>query len=348
MRTSRPRSLPVALVGFGGAGSGIHAPLVASHTDLDLAVVVTRDRARARAATRRFPGAAVTDRLDDARRCVVAIVALPPPYRADVVDRLLDLGLRVVVEKPLGWDLSETERLISRGGDRITVFFNRRWDSDFLTLRRLRDEGTWTSPVRLVSRMQWWMPEVRDGWRNRAPGGGVLTEVATHLIDQAVQLLGPITDVYAELDARRPGARAEDDVFLALRHDDGSLSHLAAGPLGAPRPRFGLVSPASVVTLGDGDVQHDQLRRGRTPRDADWGIPDATTWTVSRGGVDHEPVRPERGRWSGFYDEVVAWARGGRPPVSADSAIAAARVVDAARAYGRGPTALTRTEGGDR
>src|SRR4029079_15067481 len=120
----------------------------------------------------------------------------------------------------------------------VTVFQNRRWDSEFLTLQRLRDAGELGRLLRFESRFERWRPEVSPGkWREEltpGQGGGTLLDLGSHLVDQAVQLLGPVRRVYAE-SFHRLGTPADDDVFLALRHDNDAVSHLSCGNLaGAP------------------------------------------------------------------------------------------------------------------
>lgn len=341
--------ISVALVGFGGSGAGIHAPLISTHARLGLDVIVTRDDTRQKHAAQRHPNTRVVEDIDQARGCAVAVVALPPAYRGDAVDVLLNLGMHVVVEKPLAWEAAEAERLVARADGRLTVFHNRRWDSDFLTLRHLQTERTWRGPARLDSRIQWWKPAVGDGWRDQIPGGGILTEVGTHLIDQAIELLGPVESVYAELERRRRGANAEDEVFLALHHENGSVSHLAAGPAGDPHlPRFQLVADHTLITIGSPDVQEAQSRQGMTPRDTNWGVPDASTWTITRGADPAKGIYPERGWWPAFYDGVVRWVEGGEPPVSAKEAMATMRVVDAARLSSQELRVVHTNEGGRR
>lgn len=294
-------------------------------------MIVTNSSEHTGQARQLCPDAHVTGDLDVVGDCAVAVVAIPPEYRADTVGKLLELGVRVVLEKPMAPNLDEARQLPHR--DLLTVFQNRRWDSDFLTLQRLRSEDAWTGPVRLQSRLQWWQPTVRDGWRNRPYGGGILLEVGSHLIDQAITLLGPVTAVYAELDTRRSAAIAEDDVFLALRHADGSRSHLSMGPVGnAQSPRFELTAQDTRITLEAPDRQQDQLAAGMTPGADGWGMPDDSGWFIQRRSGPPLPVRGERGRWQAFYDGVVNWvADGGDPPVGAAEGIATMHVIDAAR-----------------
>jgi predicted dehydrogenase len=335
MSSQHSDRIPVALIGYGGSGSGIHRHLISAVPQLRLATVIARHPERIRQAQEDLPQAYATSDLAAVDDCAVVVVAVPPASRLDMVEELLRAGKYVVVEKPMASGLDETLELVKALPEpRLTVFHNRRWDSDFLTLEKLRTNGAWTSPARLESRIQWWQPQIRDTWRNNPAGGGILTEVGTHLIDQALKLLGPVTSVYAELGARRRGAKAEDDVFIALEHSDGSHSHLSAGPLGDPdAPRFRLTTDETLITLGTADPQQSQLAAGLTPLDGDWGQPEASDWTLRYGNGDVESLQAERGGWEAFYDGVAKWAANdGTPaPVSVEEGVATMHVVDAAR-----------------
>jgi predicted dehydrogenase len=158
-------------------------------------------------------------------------------------------------------------------------------------------------------------------------------EVGTHLIDQALALLGPVVDVHAELASMREGALAEDDVFLALQHADGSRSHLFAGALGDDSlPRFQLASGDTLITLEEPDRQQRQMAEGIMPGHQIWGEVQPQRWEIRRGTDPIRSVLPERGCWEVFYARVVDWViAGAEPPVSAEEGVATMRIIDAAR-----------------
>lgn len=332
-----PDSSPVtvALVGYGHSGSSIHRPLIESVPDLSLHVVVARDPARVDAATRDLPQSVVTTDVRHAANCDVVVLAIPPAQRAGLVEQLLVSGAHVIVEKPLAVTVEEAIALDRISDDRLAVFHNRRWDADFLTLQRLRHDGVWSTPAHMVSRTQWWQPTIREGWRNEA-GGGILLEVGTHLIDQALTLLGPVARVYAELPTRRRGAHAEDDMFLSLDHLDGSRSHLVAGPLGPAQPRAHLSTPNALVSMLEGDVQQSQLAAGLRPGCEGWGTVAPSTWELHNKDGVVSSIESERGRWEEFYRGVAPWVRWrAAAPVSSRDGVATMRVIAAARASAR-------------
>jgi predicted dehydrogenase len=223
----------------------------------------------------------------------------------------------------------------------LTVFHNRRWDSDQLTLRRLIAQDALGSVVRYESRFERWRPELDESkWReNVAPahGGGVLLDLGSHLVDQALTLFGPVSHVYAEVDSRR-GAAADDDVFIALHHACGTISHLHASAVTpAVGPRLRVQGTTAGFLVSALDPQEAALRSGVRPDTvAAWGVP--PEWERGRlvAGDRSVPVPPEPGDWPRFYALLRdALAGGGPPPVDPQDAIETLRVLDAARVAAR-------------
>ena len=306
----------VGLVGYGLAGRVFHAPLIRAVDGLELAAVMT---------SREGPDAPVVSELDaliDAAELVV--VAAPHREHARIAGAALDAGRHVIVDKPLAVTAGEAAVLAARGDGRLTVFHNRRWDGDFLTVRaRLPELGT---VVRFESRYERFRPVIEaDRWRedpDPAVGGGVLMDYGVHLVDQALVAFGPVEGVYGEARRMRPGARVDDDAFVALRHAGGVVSHLWLSTVApAPGPRFRVTGLADGFEISGMDPQQAQIEAGVPPGGAGYGIDPA------RGGD------LLAGDWAAFYRGVVAWVReGAPPPVDPADAVAGLRVLEAARA----------------
>jgi predicted dehydrogenase len=262
------------------------------------------------------------------------VVATPNHTHAPLARQAIERDVAVVVDKPLALSGDEAGELVELGG-RLTVFQNRRWDSDQLTLRRLVDEGALGEVFRYESRFERWRPEQKaePAWRETrtpAEGGGVLLDLGSHLVDQALQLLGPPAHVYAEIDARRGGA-ADDDAFVAIRHESGAYSHLRASAVtAAPGPRLRVLGTRAAYVVEGVDGQEDALRGGLRPgRDEPWGT--APPGRLVRGD-DETPAPSERGDWPAFYRGVERWLReGGAPPVDPQDAVRVLEVIDRAR-----------------
>ena len=341
--------LRAALIGYGLAGATFHAPLIASTNGLSVATVVTTDPERREQALREHPGARVVPTVEDlwerADEHDFVVVAAPNDVHAPLARRALDAGLPVVVDKPLAPTAGEARALADHAEARgvlLTVFHNRRWDSDLLTLRRLLSEGALGDVWRFESRFERWRPEARAGaWRETsapALGGGVLLDLGTHLVDQALALFGPASNVYAEVDHRR-GLAGDDDAVVALRHRSGAYSHLwMSATAAAPGPRMRVLGSRAGFVVEAVDGQEDALRAGLRPGGArPWGVEPESRWGRLVRGDRDEPVRSEPGAWPSFYARLVkALHEGGPPPVDPRDAVATLEVLDKARLAARG------------
>jgi predicted dehydrogenase len=329
-----------AIIGYGLAGRYFHAPFLAAVDGLDVSAVVTRNEERRGHAREDFPGVTLIDTPDDlwanAGDYDLVVVAAANEAHAPLAIAALDAGLNVVVDKPMAPSPDAARAMIAAAdaaGRMLTVFQNRRWDCDFLTAQRLLADGKLGELTRLESRFERFRPEVKDAWRESPDpdkAGGVLFDLGAHTIDQAVVLCGPVTSLYAEVAVLRPGARVDDDAFVALTHASGVRSHLRmsqALPVGGPRLRVnGTVAGLEVEDL---DPQEDALRAGRKPTDANWGAaPPATL--VTAGGA--KPVPQEPGDYAAFYEGVrAAIADAAPPPVDPANALETLEIIAAAR-----------------
>jgi predicted dehydrogenase len=329
--------LNVGLVGFGIAGRVFHAPLIEATPGLRLAGVVTSRRDEVAS---RYPGAAVnasTDELWDGSDLVV--VASPNRTHVELGREAVRRGVPAVIDKPLATTAAAARELVDeagRVGAKLTVFHNRRWDDDFLTVKRVLREGVLGRVIRMESRFERFRPAVNAGvWResgDAAAGGGVVLDLGPHLVDQAIALFGSPERVYAEIDTRRSGAAVDDDAFIALEHAGGERSHLSMSAI-APLhgPRIGVSGLEGGYAVDGLDVQEAQLREGMTPDDPAFGRSDRRSRLVTEDG--EQPVALERGSYTAFYEGVVGWLRDGAPPpVDPADAVVGLEVLDAARA----------------
>lgn len=321
----------VGLLGYGIAGRIFHAPLIEATSGLTLTAIVTsRPRAGAE-----HPGVTVLTSADELFRLPLDLVVVATPNRTHVPLTLaaIEAGIPVVVDKPFAPTAAEARQLLDKARERdvsLTVFQNRRWDSDFLTVRRLVNEGALGDVRRFESRYERWVPEIWDNWReygDPAEAGGILYDLGAHLVDQAVQLFGPVDTVYAEMDLRRPGVAVDDDAFVALTHTNGVRSHLwmsaTAANLG---PRFRVLGSEAAFTIHGVDGQEDALAAGARPGDPGWGAEPESAWG-SLGLLNDVRTVPSE---LGAYQEFYATIRDGGIPVRPTDAEYALRIIEAA------------------
>lgn len=323
----------VGLIGYGVAGRVFHAPFLAADPAFELAAVVTSQTDRLAVD---HPGATAVPDVDALLAhpgLDLVVVASPTPLHVAHATAAIDAGIATVVDKPFAPDTAAGRALIERAetaGVPFTVFQNRRWDGDFLTLRRLVGDGTLGEVRRFESRFEWWKPGADESWKSTTSaqyGGGILFDLGAHLIDQALLLFGPARVTHAELRNRRGGG-ADDDVFVALEHDAGTTSHLwmsAVAPIAGPRFRV-LGSRSAFVSWGL-DPQESQLAGGTLPGDPRLGHANAP----ARLGTDAHPdeVPLTAGDYAAFYRDLGAALRDGTPlPVDPRDSLAALELID--------------------
>lgn len=323
----------VGLVGYGDAGRGIHAPLL-RRAGLEVAVVQTTNPARVAAAREELPAAEVVPDLDAVLSTSPDVVVLASPSGVHVDQGLacVAAGVPVVVDKPLGTDAASARRLVAAAesaGGPLTVFQNRRWDAEQLTLLRLVADGELGDVLRFERRWERWRPVPKDRWRENASpehGGGLLLDLHSHLVDSAVQLLGPVVEVYAELTART--TPAEDDAFLALTHASGARSHLGAhSHAAAPGPRTRVLGSRAAYVATSFEAELNAFS----------GLDDLdehhTGWKVV--GEERTPVPRAPGEHADFYRAVGSALSSGEGqggmPVQPRDAVHVLEVLDAAR-----------------
>jgi predicted dehydrogenase len=325
----------VALVGYGYVGKTFHAPLIAATPGLTLSAVVSSDAGKVRAD---WPEMTVHASLaaalaDPAIELVV--IATPDALHADQAHAALAAGKHVVVDKPFTVTLDQARAVADHArqvGRLVSVFQNRRWDSDFQTLNALIQRGHLGEIVQYESHFDRFRPLVRDRWREK-PGAGVLLDLGPHLVDQALVLFGMPQAIYADIAIQKDGGQAGDYFHLLLRYPRLRVLLHASQMTQASNLRLAVHGTGGSFIKSGLDAQEEHLKAGMVPGAAGYG-------DDPRPGVliqleDGEPVstavQPLPADYRDYYAALREAIRNGAPcPVTAEEAVAVMTVLDAA------------------
>lgn len=333
------RPVRVGLFGYGYAGRTFHAPLIGVEAGLRLCAVASRDAAKVQAD---WPGVAVHDdpfALAASPDIDLAVIATPNDTHAPLARAAIDAGKHVVVDKPFTLNLAEARDLVARAERRgvlLSVFHNRRWDSDFLTVSRAIAAGAIGRVAHFESHFDRFRPQVRDRWRERAgPGGGIWFDLGPHLADQALRLFGLPDAVQASLAVQRDGATADDWAHVVLSYAERRVVLHAGMLVAGGASRFVVHGTGGSLVKTGSDRQEAQLLAGMAPGGEGWGVdPDALRIHGPDG--DEHRIAAERGDQCGFYRAVAAALDGsGINPVPPIEALAVVAVVEAATTSAR-------------
>ena len=321
----------VALVGYGFVGKVFHAPLIAAVDGLTLHSVVSSNPDAVHAD---FPEVRVRTQLSDvlADPAVhLVVIATPNALHAQQAHAVLDAGKHVIVDKPFTVTVEEAERVSAkaeRSGRLLSVFHNRRWDSDFLTLRALVADGTLGDVTQFESHFDRFRPDVRDRWRERpGPGTGLWFDLGPHLLDQALQLFGAPLGIFADMAVQRDGGATDDYFHVTLRYSRLRVLLHASTMVAANDLRFAVHGTRGSFVKQGLDTQEDALKAGRVPGDDGWGHDTRPgTLTVVDGDVVRtRVVQGEPGDYRRYYhairDAVFGTAPNPVPPSEALSVI---------------------------
>jgi scyllo-inositol 2-dehydrogenase (NADP+) len=317
----------VALIGYGSAGSQFHAPQIHATPGLQLAGIVTRNRARIAEARRRYPQAKILSSIDEVceggeKLFDLAVVATPPQTHAELAMSALRAGLHVVVDKPATVTSEELDSLIVTASKRdllLTVYQNQRWESSFLTARNVITSGVLGRIVRFESRLEMNFPTFA-GANTAVPmsqGGGVLYAIGSHTIDQAIIQLGAPQRFHVHAGTPLPGQHSDSDSAVLITHVGGASSYLSMSVVTAkPGPRFRIVGSQGIYT----DEHNDPTGSSADPSD----LPALFSNAAELTSVQRSESEPHQ-----FYAQLQRALSGtGDLPVNALESLSTIRIIE--------------------
>lgn len=330
--------MKVAIAGYGLAGRYFHAPLLKG-CGFEIVGVQTTNPERASHAVTDFSHTQVVETIAELIKLKpdLVVVASANLVHAEHALAAINAGIPVVVDKPMGRTLAETQQIVDAALDKgvfLSTFFNRRWDSDALTIKKVLASGILGTVHRLDSRFERFRPTLNlSSWRENmtaADGGGLMLDLQPHLLSTAIDWFGKARLETASVRSLRGGA--DDDSVLVLHHASGVNSYLSASAVaGAPGPRIRILGTKAALIINDLDPQEALLRAGKFPVAGTWTEPTSSRAFIHRGDQVEE-INSEPGNYGHFYLEVKKAIAEGRPgPVSHEDALSVAEIIDQAR-----------------
>ena len=309
------RTLKTALAGFGAGGRVYNAPILASLPEFSIEKILTSSPQNISAAKERFPKATVVQDFSEIlsdETIELVVIVLPNHLHYKFAKEALQAGKNVVVEKPFTVSVKEADELISLAEEKnliLSVNHNRRWDSDFRTVHKLLKTGRLGDIVSYEAHFDRFRPKVKDGWKEEKeiPGSGILYDLGSHLIEQALYLFGKPDEVFADIRTQRAEAEVPDDFELLLFYPKLRV-RLKAGMLVKEKgPTFIIHGTRGSFVKYGMDVQEEALKNGKKPEDfPEWGEEPEESWGKINIFEQEENIPSEKGDYRNLYRNVHA------------------------------------------
>lgn len=332
------KKIKTALIGYGLSGSVFHGPILKCHEGFDVQAIFVRDPEKTLTAQRDFPKAQVTsDLMSIVQNAEIALVVICSPniQHVELGVQMLNAGKHVLVEKPFTVTAEEAETLTQLAKSKnlkLGVYHNRRFDGDFLTVQQLVQQNTFGRLTAFESHFDRYRPEFKNNsWREKAiPGSGVLYDLGSHLIDQALCLFGMPDELYADLSKERLG-EADDAFELLLYYPDFKVTLKASALIKEPTPRFALYGTEGAYVKYGMDPQEDALKAGFFPNISTWGEEEPSAYGILNHGTTRAYIPTLPGSYPAFYTKVYeAIENHGDMPVTGEDGVRVIRIIEAA------------------
>jgi scyllo-inositol 2-dehydrogenase (NADP+) len=333
--------IKVGMIGFGLSGKVFHAPLLKAHESYDVQMVSS---SRATEINSIFPHAEV---VNDAQIVIknkdldLIVNCAPNNFHFSFSAAALECGKHVVVEKPFVNTVEEGQTLIElarRNKKVVTAFHNRRWDADFLTVRKLIEVGTLGKIKQFESHMDRWRPTLRaERWREQAiEGSGLFYDLGSHLIDQTLTLFGMPDRLIADVQIQKENG-VTDDYFHVVLHYGEMRAILHSSSFAPTTPRFQIFGDQGSFIKHGTDPQEEQLKQGLSPNDRSFGVDANDGISTNHLSNQSQKIVSEKGRYLTFYDELYAClaSENGKPPVEPTDALRTIQIIELARESSR-------------
>jgi scyllo-inositol 2-dehydrogenase (NADP+) len=328
------------LIGYGVAGATFHAPLIAVEPRLRLTRIASSRRDDI---ARSFPEVVVDgspQALIESAEVDLVVIATPNETHFPLALAALHAGKHVVIDKPFAVTSYEAQTLITAAQERdlkLSVFHNRRWDGDFLTVADLISRGELGEINYFESHFDRSRPAIKQGWREKAkPGSGVFFDLGAHLIDQALQLFGLPEAVTADIAIQREQAKVDDYFHVVLRYGRRRVVLHASTLASAAGTRFTVHGSLGSLVVNGMDGQEAALKAGLAPDSGHWGNNAATSSATLTKANEAHVINVASGAYPHFYKSMAAAiADDGSVPVDPRGALDVIRIIETAQLSSR-------------
>ncbi|MEX0661181.1 MAG: oxidoreductase [Balneolaceae bacterium] len=304
----------VGIVGYGSSAKIFHFPIIQSVKGLQIKKVVQRSGSEARD---NHPNIEIVQDLKDLLKddlIDLVVITTPNAIHFDQARLALLADKHVIIEKPMTLSAKEADALIDLAKKRdlvLTTYQNRRWDGDFLTLKKVIKSGKLGKHVEFISNFNRFRNFQREGaWKEEdVPGSGILYDLSPHLIDQALQLFGTPNTVYADIRKQREGSVTNDYFRIDFDYGDFTATLNAGMLVPEESPRYILRGTEGSYVKYGMDPQENTLKSGKNPLSENWGVEEKENWgklhLFKDGEIYTEIVETEVGGYENFYKNIV-------------------------------------------
>ncbi|SDL44463.1 Predicted dehydrogenase [Salinimicrobium catena] len=307
------KKIKTALAGFGSGGKVYNAPIISSVPGFSINKILTSSPENIKAAKEDFPNAAIVSdysEIIEDPEIELVIILLPNHLHCEHAQKALLKGKHVVVEKPFTSTVKEAEELIQLARQNnllLSVNHNRRYDSDIQTIKKLIEEKRLGDVVEYEAHFDRFRDKVKDSWKENPelPGSGILYDLGSHLIDQALMLFGNPSEVFADIRTQREGAKVPDKFEILLFYPDLKVS-LNAGMLVKEKgPTYSIFGTRGTFLKYGADVQEEALKNGERPQDdPKWGEEPEAIWGKLSTMDREEKIKSEPGDYRKIYENI--------------------------------------------
>ncbi|KAB3531114.1 oxidoreductase [Alkaliphilus serpentinus] len=310
------KTIKVGIIGFGLAGKVFHAPIIEDVAGLELTQIYTSNHEAIKHINSTYPNVEVASSPDDIikdEEIHLIVVATPNTTHFDYAKRSLLAGKDVVVDKPFTVTSQEADELIEVAkskGKLLSIHQNRRWDSDFLTVKRILSNKLLGNLVEYEAYYHRFRNRIKVGWREEVKaGGGILYDLGSHLIDQALSLFGLPKDIFADIRIQRENAKVDDAFEIILNYEKLKVVLKSGMLVKEPLPRFVLLGDKGSFIKYGLDPQEDLLKKGEFPHGTpEWGAEDEDIWGTLNTEIHDIKIRgkveSEKGDYREYYRNI--------------------------------------------